>query len=104
MKKYIGYAFLGVGLAGTILSCLTMNVTIKAESVIALILSMVIGFIGCVAVNIAEKRDALSRPHKVYRATHYLPNMSNKDRVWREWKRNCNMTDKAKIGWTMKWE
>ena len=103
MKK-LGYSFMGVGLTGTILSCLTMNTDIRTSAVVALAVFLFLGFTGCVTVNIAEKRDALSRPRKVYRDTHYLPDMPNKDRVWREWKRHCNLTAKAKVGWTMKWE
>ena len=95
---------MGVGLTGTILSCLTMNAVIATGAVVVLVLSLALEIIGLVIVTINEKRDALSRPYKTYRKTHYLPNMSNKDRVWREWKRNCNLTNKAKIGWTMKWE
>lgn len=104
MKKSIGYSLMGVGLVGTVLSCLTMDTDIKTSAVIALAVFLFLGFFGCVTVSVAEKRDALSGPRKVYRDTHYLPDMPNKDRVWKEWKRNCNLTNKAKIGWTMKWE
>ena len=95
---------MGVGLAGTILSCLTMNAVIATGAVVVLVLSLALEIIGLVIVTINEKRDALSRPRKVYRDTHYLPDMPNKDRVWREWKRHCNLTPKAKYGWTIKWE
>ena len=95
---------MGVGLTGTILSCLTMNTVIATGAVVVLVLSLALEIIGLVIVTINEKRDALSRPRKVYRDTHYLPDMSNKDRVWREWKRHCNLTAKAEYGWTIKWD
>ena len=95
MKKIIGNAFLGVGLAGIILSCLTMNAEIKTAAVIVLILSLAIETVGLMLINLAEKRDALSGQNKVY----HISTEDSRINVWMQWKYNCNLTAKARRGW-----
>ena len=58
MKKSIGYSLMGVGLVGTILSCLTMNTDIKTSAVIALAVFLFLGFFGCVTVSIGVSGNA----------------------------------------------
>lgn len=80
MKK-IGYAFLGLGLTGTVLSCLTMNVTIKTSAVIALAVFLVIDFAGCLIVSLTEKHDALPRLSETY----HVSTQDRRDAVWSQW-------------------
>lgn len=80
MKK-IGYAFLGLGLTGTVLSCLTMNVTIKTSAVIALAVFLVIDFAGCLIVSLTEKQDALPRLSESY----HVSTQDRRDAVWSQW-------------------
>ena len=80
MKK-IGYSFLGVGLIGTVLSCLTMNVTIRTSAVIALAVFLVIDFAGCLIVSLTEKRDTLPRLSETY----HVSTQDRRDAVWSQW-------------------
>ena len=77
----IGYSFLGIGLIGTVLSCLTMNATIRTSAVIALAVFLVIDFTGCLIVSLTEKRDALPRLSETY----HVSTQDRRDAVWNQW-------------------
>lgn len=81
MKKSIGYSLMGVGLIGTVLSCLTMNATIRTSAVIALAVFLVIDFAGCLIVSLTEKRDALPRLSETY----HVSTQDRRDAVWNQW-------------------
>ena len=86
---------MGVGLTGTILSCLTMNAVIATSAVIALILSLIAEVAGLVIVTIAEKRDTLARPSEVY----HVSTETSRHEAWLQWKYNCNLSAKARRCW-----
>lgn len=94
MKK-IGYGLMGVGLAGTILSCLTMNVTIMTWAVVALVLSLILEIVGLVIVTVIEKRDSLEIPVKVY----HISTEHSRLEAWLQWKYNCNLSSRARKCW-----
>ena len=95
MKKSIGYGLMGVGLTGTILSCLTMNAVIATGAVVVLVLSLILETMGIVFVTKSDKRDALARPTKVY----HVSTETSRREVWLQWKYNCNFSNKARRCW-----
>jgi hypothetical protein len=94
MKK-LGYSFMGVGLTGTILSCLTMNAVIATGAVVVLVLSLILETMGIVFVTISDKRDALARPSKVY----HVSTEHSRSEAWLQWKYNCNLSNRARRCW-----
>ena len=86
---------MGVGLAGTILSCLTMNAVIATGAVVVLVLSLITEIAGLVIVTIAEKRDALARPSEVY----HVSTEHSRSEAWLQWKYNCNLSNRARRCW-----
>ena len=95
MKKSIGYSLMGVGLVGTILSCLTMNTDIATSAVVVLVLSLITEIAGLVIVTIADKRDALARPSEVY----HVSTEHSRAEAWLQWKYNCNLSNRARRCW-----
>jgi len=95
MKKSIGYSLMGVGLVGTIFSCLTMNAVIATSAVVVLVLSLIAEIAGLVIVTIAERRDALARPTKVY----HVSTENSRAEAWLQWKYNCNLSNRARRCW-----
>lgn len=94
MKK-IGYSFMGVGLTGTILSCLTMNAVIATGAVVVLVVSLILETTGIVFVTISDKRDALARPSEVY----HVSTETSRHEAWLQWKYNCNLSNRARRCW-----